>query len=150
MSNSHDFSYASLKAFLIVFSNRFLNASVVPEELRPEAFLNKLEKTSPKAAEKSLRLALQDCMSLASSWSREQLKQVDRDFERAGVVTITALLPVFSKEYSKILKRGRISSDIEYFLLKGLYDDGVVPQDAIERVSKLLETYESQLDDKSQ
>ena len=136
-------NYARWKSFLVIFCDKYFNASVVPEDQRPAAFLEKLEKVSMVKAGKSLIMGVQDCVNFASSWPIENILEADEYFRQHGAATLLELFPKFSKKYSKILNRGKISSDVEYLFLKGFCEDGAIPESDLKQVRTLLDAYES-------
>jgi hypothetical protein len=147
MSNSKlpDDDYQKLKAFLGYFSDRFMNASVVPLAQRPVAVLDKMEIKSMSSARKGLAMAINDCISMSDGWSAKKVFEIDADLRSLGLVTISELRLGFSKKIQGILLRDKIKSEVEFYLVKDVVDgcSGRLATPEIAKLEGLLAGYAS-------
>lgn len=114
---------------------------------KPVAVLEQLEQTSPAKAGQGLRMAINDCLEMSSGWSAERVRALDKEMMQAGVVTLSEMRGRYSRAYSRVLSRGKINSEIEYYLIKGVreFGGGVLDAMAIENLERLLQIYEGKI-----
>ncbi|MFN3230986.1 MAG: hypothetical protein ACE363_02375 [Alphaproteobacteria bacterium] len=84
--------------------------------------LDSLSDRSPKLASKSLDLGINDLLEEFLHRPHAQIATADAQLSDRGLMTITAALSHYSKQIKKILKRGKIRGETEYYLLKGVRD----------------------------
>jgi len=137
MQETTDSEYAEMKAFLAFYVERYhLNLETLPPEKWPIASLEALEKKGMKAALKGLRQAINDCVERSFHFDRAEVERLDSDLRRRGIVTLSELRRRYSKSYAKIMKRGQIKNETEYYLVRNvLYD----PTEKAPEERKLLE-----------
>jgi hypothetical protein len=116
--------------------------STLPIELRPLVLLEKLEKKSRSKAEHSLLMAINDIVEMTCRWLPQRVFEVDKELSLVGLPTLSTLRKKYSKVYRKVIKRGQIISEVEYYFLKGIRDSNVA-EDAKEeaQIDFLLEDY---------
>jgi hypothetical protein len=92
-----------------------------------------------------LRQAANDTIEDASNWSNEAKSMVDEVFKSAGIVTVSEIARRYSASYKRIVKRGIIKNETEYYLINAvLIDQGNAITDG-ERalLQNLVETYDA-------
>jgi len=136
--------YRELKAFLGFYSERFFDMKRLAPELRPVAVLEAMESKAPAKAAEGLRMAINDCLEMSSHWGPERVTQLDAELKQNGLVTLSALRRRYSREYSRIAKRGRIKSEVEYYLVKGILDGEALnlPDKERESIDRMIIDYE--------
>lgn len=114
---------------------------------QPSQFLETIEKTSVANAKKGLQMAINDIVEETANWTPDAVAAADMKFSGAGTFTLSKVRRSYSDKYVKILKRGAIRSETEYFLLKGILDGGSLEPGAGEsqKLSSMLESYEKNL-----
>ena len=135
--------YNDLKNFLSLFATRFMYTKVVPKGDLVSA-LEAMEKDSPRRAADALMMMINDCLEMSSDWRGEEVRAFDAELESKNIITLTTLRRQYSKQYARVLKRGKINSEGEYYLLKGMLDGGsadMVPNE-IATLTQLLTDYE--------
>ena len=139
--------YQSLKKFLNFFSDRFLNVQSVPPENRPIAILEAMEKTAPGRAADGLMMAINDCIEMSSGWGTEKIVVLDAELKNSGIITLTELRHQYSRQYARVVKRGRITNEEEYYLLKGILDGDSLKITDPEKESliMMLDSYENKI-----
>lgn len=134
--------YNKLKFFLQYILKKFPIGDFIPEEDRPISVLERLEKQNMKLAIKGLQHAINDTMEKTKFLSIEEVRSFDRDLKHAGAYTLTEIRIKFSKDVAKIMKRGRIIDNKEYYLIKSyleIMNQGDADRIAVER---LISEYE--------
>ena len=80
-----------------------------------------------------------------------QVGCLDEAFRRAGLVSLSEIRRRYSSSFKRIVKRGFIQDDTEYYLLNGVVVDQSNDIDATEQalLQRLLDTYEQAVAPKS-
>jgi hypothetical protein len=115
--------YSKMKAFLSFYTERYSDLERLPPEARPIACLERLEKMGMTIAAKGLRQAINDCVEGSLLFDRHEVEVLDSELRARGIVTLSELRRRYSKAYAKIMKRGVIRNDTEYYLIRNVLDD---------------------------
>jgi hypothetical protein len=143
MPEASDPEYAELKKFLTFYADRYLNVEGMPPEMRPAAGVDALEKKSMKMALSGLRQAINDCVEMSLRFNPEEVAKLDEELRDRGLVTLSELRRRYSRKYAAIMKRGRINSDTEYYLIRNVLDDPTIKtMDEREVLVRLVADYE--------
>lgn len=136
--------YQQLKRFLQFFSERFFDLGSVEPHLRPLAFLEAFERTAPSRAAAGLRMAVNDCVEMSSHWPVSKVAALDTELTSKGIVSLSQVRQRYWGRYAAVLKRGRIRSDVEYYLVQGVLVDQASTLQAPERerLQELVSMYE--------
>jgi hypothetical protein len=132
--------YIELKAFFAVFVDRFMQRPTLPAELQPLSVLEAQEKKAPSRALAGLRMAVNDCIDMSSDWPPDRVAALDADLCRDGILTLSQVRVRFWKKYAAVCKRGRISDEVEYYLVQNVLADQTIQLGASER-KRLEELY---------
>jgi hypothetical protein len=95
----------------------------LPPEKWPIASLEALEKKGKNTALKGLRQAINDCVEMSFHFSHAEVESLDSELRKRGVVTLSELRRRYSKSYAKIMKRGQIKNETEYYLVRNVLCD---------------------------
>ena len=68
-----------------------------------------------KMAFNGLRQAINDCVEMSLHFDHAEVEKLDSQLRSRGIVTLSELRRRYSKSYAKIMKRGQIKSDTEYY-----------------------------------
>lgn len=102
----------------------------VTHESHPLTVLARLEAASPSKARQGLVMAVRDLVEASIDWPAEKVAEFDRHLAAHGATTLSKARVDYSKKFSKILERGMIRNEQEYFLVKGVRDGGVFSSDS--------------------
>lgn len=143
MSN-HD--YQSLKKFEDLFFEWYIPKYPTTPDKKPSEFLEDVEKTSLANAKKGMQMMVNDTVEQTNDWQPEQVAEADARFSEAGTFTLSELRRRFSKNFSRILEKGRIESEVEYYLVSGIVNDrGLDPSTPdIELLQKMMNEFENE------
>ena len=110
-----------------------------------------VEQYGRSKALEGLRMATNDILEELGRVPSIQVDSLDEAFCRAGLVSLSELRRRYSSSFKRIVKRGRVQDDTEYYLLNGVVVDQSNNIDSTERavLQRLLETYEQALTPKS-
>jgi len=70
-----------------------------------------------------LRQAVHGHLEDFNDFSPDQVAELDQELRAQGIVTLTELRWRHSRQYAAIRERGRIESESEYYLVKGILDE---------------------------
>ena len=89
-------------------------------------------------------MTLNDSIEMTADWSPEEVAGADALFSQAGTLTLTEVRQRYSRKYLQVLQRGKIRSEVEYYLIRGVVDgDGVEPEPEVcEKPQIMLDAYE--------
>ena len=112
--------YEALKAFFVAWEDRFPPPDTLPPEHHPVAVLESFEKKSMSKARLGLGLALGDTLEDSWHFTPKEVAEIDRDLASRGIVTLSELRRRYSRQFRGVLKRGKIRSEEEYYLVAGI------------------------------
>ncbi|MHA6890517.1 hypothetical protein [Ralstonia pseudosolanacearum] len=138
--------YEKLKIFFVCYVDWFIppeQKSERPED-QPVKFLENIERKSISNAKKGLQMAVNDVIEMTADWSPQQVNEADERFSSHGTFTLSEVRRRYSKTYLQIVRRGSIKSEVEYYLLKGVVDNGEINLDSEEgrKLILMLSEYE--------
>ncbi|WP_157778426.1 hypothetical protein [Massilia violaceinigra] len=135
-------SYAEFKECVAVLFPLVMPQINLPIEKHPLSVLSAMEVSSPANARAGLAMALNDLIQGSFLISSDQIKEIDTLLASKGLFTLTKLRYLYSDKIQKIVRRGIISNDVEYYLLKNIVDSGVCENSPRETLEKMLDNYE--------
>ncbi len=136
MQEEAELEYAKMKDFLSFYAERYLKVEGQSPDRQPIASLEALEKKSMKMAFNGLRQAINDCVEMSLNFDHAEVEKLDSQLRSRGIVTLSELRRRYSKSYAKILKRGQIKNETEYYLVRNVLHD---PTEKAAEERKLLE-----------
>jgi len=144
MQHESELEYAKMKDFLSFYAERYLKAEGLPPDKQPIASLEALEKKSMKTAFNGLRQAINDCVEMSLHFDHQEVEKLDSQLRSRGIVTLSELRRRYSKNYAKIIKRGQIKNETEYYLVRNvLYDPTEKTPEERKLLEELISDYEA-------
>jgi hypothetical protein len=135
--------YMKMKDFLSFYAERYLRAEGLHPDKQPIASLEALEKKSMKMAFNGLLQAINDCVEMSLHFDHTEVEKLDAQLRSRGIVTLSELRRRYSKSYAKIMKRGQIKNETEYYLVRNvLYDPTEKAPEERRLLEKLISDYE--------
>ncbi len=127
MSPEREKEFEQLLAFLDLHFEVFVKpklpaASVEKPTLRMEVERISREYGRSKALQ-GTRQAVNDVVEDLSGLNAEGVKLLDEALQSAGVLTLSEVRRRYSAAYQRILRRGKIRTETEYYLVNGLVVD---------------------------
>src|ERR1700710_1606925 len=92
-----DPEYATMKAFLAFYADRYFDLGTLPPEKRPIACLEILEKMGAGTARRGLRMAINDCVERSATLDRLEVEKLDSEFRERDIVTLSELRRRYSR-----------------------------------------------------
>ncbi|WP_286624017.1 hypothetical protein [Variovorax fucosicus] len=92
-----------------------------------------------------LRMAANDIIEELSDIPSEEVASLDESMLASGLVTLSELRRRYASSYKRIVKRGHIRNDTEYYLINGIVVDlaKAVPDAERRELQRLTEAYEA-------
>jgi hypothetical protein len=144
MQEEAELEYAKMKDFLSFYAERYLDVGGVSPDKQPLASLEALEKKSMKMALNGLRQAINDCVEMSLHFDHAEVEKFDSQLRSRGIVTLSELRRRYSKSYAKIMKRGQIKNETEYYLVRNvLYDPTEKTPEEQKLLEELISEYEA-------
>jgi hypothetical protein len=140
--------YDELKQFLGFYSVNYMEIDKkLPPHLRPLALLELVEKRSRKQAQQGLRQAINDVIEHTRHLSYKEVKKIDFELIKNCAITLSELRRRFSREYNSIVKRKKINNETEYYLIRGMLDDGAarIGEDERKLLARLIAEFENRI-----
>jgi hypothetical protein len=70
-----------------------------------------------------MRQAVNDTIEETSNWSSESRTILDEALNAAGIITMPEITRRYASAYKRIVKRGKIRNETEYYLVNGILVD---------------------------
>ena len=88
-------------------------------------------------------MAINDIVEDTFHFDPAEVGKLDSALRSRGIITLSELRKRYSKDYKKIMKRGQIKNETEYYLLRNVLDDPTekTPEER-ELLAKLISDYE--------
>jgi len=93
-----------------------------------------------------LRQAVNDTVEETRDWNQQARTMLDEGLTAAGLVTLSEISRRYSSSYKRILKRGKIKNETEYYLINAiLVDQGsACTEEERIRLQELIDAFESE------
>lgn len=130
------------------FLDRFdLNSVRIEEQLHKESRQKMLAETAKKPNQAGARQAINDLLSQVVFMDATQRLAIERRLALHNLPSLGVLMASFRKQHEKILKRGKIRTEEEYYLVKEILDavEFPVSKESRLRFAELLHDYEARL-----
>ena len=130
------------------FLDRFdLNSVRIEEQLHEESRQKMLAETAKKPNQTGARQAINDLLSQVVFMDATQRLAIERRLALHNLPSLGVLMASFRKQHEKILKRGKIRTEEEYYLVKEILDavEFPVSKESRLRFAELLHDYEARL-----
>jgi hypothetical protein len=124
-NRGRDASYERDRAFVFAVEEFFVTRGGLPDnwmDLLQQGLAN-VESLGKGAAKRGLRMALQDTIEHTRDLTPDELKALEEHLAAAGVLPLATVRRRILASIPRILKRGRIRSEEEYYLLMERLND---------------------------
>jgi hypothetical protein len=107
----------------------------------PIAVLDAMAQKAPARARQGLGMMIGDLIEDTGRLPASEVKRIDAEFANAGLPTLSEMRLRFMRQVTRILKRGSIRNDEDYYLIRNAVE-GLAANEQ-ERLWELLADYES-------
>ncbi len=115
------------------------------EDTSPIRALNELERRGKSIALKSLRIGINDLLTWSRDMPRETVLKANAYLKEHGAISLSEMQRKVWKRIPRILRRGRIQNEEEYYLLVEIVNDvdsDDLTEDERKEAEHLLANYE--------
>jgi len=134
--------YETLRAWSAMFIERILPVPAgLPAESHPIAVLDGMALKAPARARQGLAMMIGDFIEDTSHLPAGEVKHIDAEFGSAGLPTLSEMRLRFMRRIKRIIKRGSIKNDDEYYLIRNAVEGLAVNEEA--HLWQLLADYEA-------
>lgn len=134
-------NYDEMRAWFARILLETIPAGSVKNDIGPVERLDQIAGRWPGKARSGLAMAISDTIEATEGWPRDRIAAIDSQLLAEGLPSLTAMRLRFSKDVNRVVRRGRIKSEVEYYMIRNaaeLTDGGQEP------LLKLLRDYETQ------
>ena len=145
MTPERENEYNELLAYVGLFADVVWRIDAA-SQAHPANAIEKIVKQFGKSkALVGLRQATNDTIAETSNWNKEARAIADEGFRAAGVLTLSEITRRYSASYKRIVKRGYIKNETEYYVINAiLVDQGnTIPGHETAQLQRLTDEYEA-------
>jgi hypothetical protein len=134
-------NYEQMKAWFAHMVPKTIAPELMTAETHPVACLEQIESRWPGKARNGLAMAIGDTIEMTEGWPLARVAETDRLLASDGLPTLTEMRVRFSKVIRRVLTRGSIKNEVEYYALRNAAE--LTPEGG-EELWSLLSAYEAQ------
>jgi hypothetical protein len=134
-------NYEQMKAWFAYLVAETIPPELITPETHPVACLEQIESRWPGKARSGLAMAIGDTIEMTEGWPLERVAETDRLLANDGLPTLTEMRVHFSKVIRRVLNRGSIKNEVEYYALRNAAE---LAHDGGKKLWSLLSAYEHQ------
>ncbi|MEO7688848.1 MAG: hypothetical protein ABIS51_06140 [Sphingomonas sp.] len=139
-SASPDGEYERMKRFMAIFATAAMGIAS-DSEVHPSRVLEAMEAKSPANAKKGVRMAVNDMVEQCEGRSPDYVARLDAHLAANDAMTLSEARNLFSKSLRAVLKRVRIRTETEYYLVRNAVESAA--PDAASTMWALLADFET-------
>ena len=133
--------YERLRSWLAYMAPKVFSLDLITPETDPIVALDHVALKSPAKARSGLSMAIGDVVEFTSGWPPADVARCDSELSESGLPTLTEVQARFSKVIQRVIRRGRIKNDEEFYIIR----NAVGQEGANGQILwPLLEAYETQ------
>ena len=133
--------YETLRGWSAKFIEKMVPLSPeLPPGSHPIAVLDAMALKAPARARQGLGMMIGDLIEDTGRLPASEVKRIDAEFANAGLPTLSEMRLRFMRQVKRILKRGSIRNDEDYYLIRNAVEDLAANEQ--EHLWKLLGDYE--------
>jgi hypothetical protein len=132
-------AYEHMKAWFARMVPETVPPELITTENHPVTCLEAIEARWPAKARDGLAMAIGDTIEQTDGWSPERVAATDEILARDGLPTLSEMRVRFSKVVKRVVNRGSIKNDIEYYAVRNAAE---LAHDGGQDLWPLLSAYE--------
>lgn len=134
-------NYERMRTWFQLMASEVLPKSFVTPKNDPVACLDAIAAKSPAKARQGLGMAINDLLEMTHDWSDGKVQELDSALCFNGLPSLTEMRIRFSKTLRRVVTRGSIKNDVEYYAVRIAAD---LTDSEQSDLSALLSVYEAQ------
>lgn len=144
MSPEKEQEFDELRRFVDMYATNFMKIDPA-NSIHPSHVSQRIIATVGRSeALVGVRQAANDCLEGLQDLTLDEVRELDAALRTAGIITLSELRRRQSGKYKGILKRGRIRTETEYYMIKAVLDDcsASTSQDEVQNLDSMISSYE--------
>ena len=133
--------YERMRSWFSFMVPKVFSSDLLTSDTDPVAVLDRMAAKTPARARSGLGMAIGDVLDFTSDWSANEVAMCDLKLSQVGLPTLSEMRARFSKLVQRVVRRGRIKSDEEFYALRNAAEQ---PGTDTATLWPLLERYEGQ------
>ena len=144
MSPEREKEFDELSQFLEYYCTNIFNISRDDEVHPSNVMVELMERSGKSKAFEGLKQAINDTIEHSLDLDSKSVKKLDTALSSSGIVTLSELRNRYSAKYKKVIKRGSIKNETEYYLINGVLCDqsSDIPNEERGLLSSLIGEFE--------
>ena len=132
--------YVRMRAWFSHMVPKVFPSDLLTPDTHPIAVLDRMAVNAPAKARSGLVMAIGDIVEFTSDWSASDVTACNHELSQSGLPTLSDVRARFSKLVQRVVRRGHIKSDDEFYALRN-----AVEQQGADSASlwPLIEAYEA-------
>ena len=114
--------YARFRSWFSHMVPKVFSADLLTADAHPVAVLDRMAVKTPAKARGGLGMAIGDIVEFTSDWPVRAVTACDHELSRAGLPTLSEVRVRFSKIVQRVVRRGHIKSDSEFYALRNVVE----------------------------
>jgi hypothetical protein len=132
--------YEHLRSWFSYMVPKVFSTALLTPDTDPVAVLDCMAVKSPARARSGLGMAIGDVIDFASDWSAGDVAACNRELAQMNLPTLSDVQARFSKLVQRVVRRGRVKNDEEFYALRNAVEQQGVDSSTL---WPLLEAYET-------
>ena len=133
--------YGNMRDWFAHVSRKLFPPELVAKA-QPLTYLDELAASSPAKAREGLSMGINDLIEMTDRLPAGQVQELDDQLAKDGLPTLSVMRVRFSKSVARVIRRGSIKDDVEYYAVRNVVELAEHNQEAL---WKLLSAYEQRL-----
>lgn len=110
--------YERLRSWFSYMTPKVFPPALLTADTDPVAVLDQMAAKTPAKARIGLGMAIGDMVEFTSDWPASEVTTCNRELSQMGLPTLSEVQARFSKLVQRVVRRGRIKSDEEFYALR--------------------------------
>lgn len=134
--------YELMRSWVACMVPKVFSGFPLTPETHPVAVLDRIAAKSAANARKGLAMCIGDMVDVTLKWSTDGVEQCDAELAGHGLPTLSEMQVRFARSIQRVIKRGSIKTEEEYYALRNAAEHSGAYADAI---WAMLASYEASL-----
>ncbi len=132
--------YEQLRSWLGYMVPKVFGSDLLATGTDPVVMLDQMASRSFAEARRGLAMAIGDVVEFVGDWSAANVAKCDSELSQNSLPTLTQVQARFSKAIQRVVRRGRIRNDEEFYALRNAVEQKGVDAEMLWRLLRAYET----------
>lgn len=132
--------YEQMRSWLGYMVPKVFASDLLATGTDPVVMLDQMASRSLAEARRGLAMAIGDVVEFVGDWPAANVAKCDSELSQNGLPTLTQVQARFSKAVQRVVRRGRIRDDEEFYALRNAVEQKGVDAEILWRLLRAYET----------